>query len=969
MEESLVDLVGMLMYNEALIKNPGLFASKFGKPNLGTDLISQQYIEIDSDTVGKTKLYTMSDLAKYMSDAYDNTSLIEALNETSQMVSVSLNSSVDIKAWMNGYSFDKFQTTLNQARVVQKNYDNISKENLYNFVSEGFKKNAISGLFLVDSKAEAMAKIAALSKGSDEVYMKNLKNLREGLLNDIKRRSGGKDANVISQNIGHLVSMGLHHLVKDLKAASDVDAFVRGLDKNDIRNKHLEVLDNWFDEFKKTASIEHLGFKNTDAKKKFIKYVEMEIRSLSGGNFHHKTGNSMELANKILVRLDRDLSITDNNSKLSKNQLLQVNLSSQLDSFIASDRILNNSNMMDQGHFKKILKEAFFDNDNLSKIGYDYMDLHGKYETDMKHNGTYQNQFNINPLLRYRTNSMVLSFDGERGNYAGQIMVGSTPVSIYYVKASELTAGSQEGVLGAFNPSEFFTGRAKLTLGRRMLDSDGNQYVTVNGQKIILRKDSKGFKEGTTEVAHIKPDSFLRSKLDGDMTEAADFSIHTQVARNQAIVELRRIKHEVRQRAIQIGLDSGVLITDQEYNSSGTNKSLYYELDNAAIDTGEQVKGNSNNAEIRSSYGKLYFEKRFVADIEGTQGVRLDKAIDKVFGHGAGQYITEFTRLAMGARDFVKTTLLLYSPGGWINSAFSSMSIYMANAKPGQMLKDAMMVEKMMKTYDVAAKQYSVALSDSKSTSADIAKARKNLEATDMYVAMSHGMSLTIRTDAFSSQTYKDNPISALISELSGSKSAGEAFKTLQLDPSVPMGARIGEYYDKLEVKPKLMLYVNGLDTFNGDKQKAAQKAVMANPQYARNLAGFANVIDQVSPYTKFFVSWPTMFLYTGKTSPGKMAALYVSYKVALWASWNAASDELTPEELRMWNEGYFKIPGIDAAKYTQSAFNYNLPSKSITEFSIIDATFFPNTVDSKHLFTPFLNYNSGWRWTDNAKS
>ena len=945
-EETMSSMAEVLMANEGLLSQPELFASKWGKVGETFDIASvleKQYLEISDNVFGKTRIHTMDQLIDHLSQvSKDNSVIIDAFKEWKSNHTVAYNSSTSMKAWINGYEVPKWTSTLKVGSEKQRNYDKEFKENWYGFASNALKQNAhIGSLFYVNDKLEALNKIAAISQGFDATHNSMVANIKKELVKMYKENSGGKDYIEIDKAHGEHVSLGLHHLLDELDSVKSYDDLVSVVEQYDVTVKNNKLVENVVNDIIESSNGSFKDFSKTE-KTKLVKSITREIVDLAYGRDATRNKNtSLDVARSIAKTIDKKGLNTG--ARLVDNKLLINDLSKQIDKWVAATRLRKPGNFMDKKYLKDSINEHYFKNESMSKFSKEQLGTWLLEEERARLEGNLHNQFNVNPDLSYKKNGYVLGLKGT--DKAGTIHVydpvakSHKEIQLYFVRNEDLTIMQQNEVLISTKPTEFEKGKTKLKAPLKFDKKEGRSYIKVNGEKIYVDSKNTGMMD-----LYVKPERMMNTKLNGYRQSSVDMSFSTMLTRNRSWTEGKKVKERLRLEQIQIGLDSGVIITAEKYMQSTTNKDLYQKMGEPVTEQGRPIKVKNRNKDILGKYGDLYYEKRFLADIEGTVGIRLDKRINKLFGPGAGKVITEFIRSMMGMRDFAKQTILVYSPAGWINSALSSMSIYMTHADPGSMIKDRADALRAISEFKVASERYSKAVASARDSKAGtrqqkIDEARKALESTELYDAMKLGISTTIRSDAFINNTYKRNPIVQQINDFTGNEYVGELIETVQADPTSRWGKKIGTYYDQLEVMPKMMLYFNKKRKYKSSI-KAAQYAMMANPHYARNLPGLFNAIDQVSPYTKYMISFPTMAIYAAKQNPGKLATMITAYQTMMYMSWHTTGQELNDREQQMYSDGYMKIPGFDEAKFMQSAFAWNIPTKGFNDMSIADLDF-----------------------------
>ena len=959
LDEIMPNIMESLKYNEALMADSRFFATAFDKPDLAS-IIEQQYMTVKNADGDMVKIYTMKDLISHIDGVTTDGDLMVQLNNFNSAVETIMNGSLDINNWMNGFDFPAFKSNLNPSRILFNKYANKYGENSKAFADNILRKNATLGpLFYMDVKSEGMAAMAGLSKGADAEHGAITADFRREAAEIVEKLSAGKfKREEVDNMIGLMISNGMHHLLTELQTHGNYNDFIKELSKYNINHKDNTIVKDLV----QTILLQNNHSLAEPDVMSLVNKAKGHIRRVIHGN--NASGPATTMAAVRAILSDIDTKVKSQQGNLLTNNHETVTMHSEIvDKVVAAGRLTGKSGKY---FTEKSIVEKFYNgmlNDADMNTGImSIFDQWMKTESTLKAKGLYVAQYGINPKQIYKTNSYRLSWTGNADNYAGTVKVGDSEVAIYHIPVNDLTLGEQNTILAEVAASTFEKGKAKLGLGAIKWDEAANRaYVDLNGEKIMLDTEVRKQSVGKPMDARINPEAMMRGKIRGDMKQSMDFSWSEMSTRNISLIANETIKRKALNQQLKIGRESGVLITKEEYlKLSDKEKAVYNNLGEPITNEGAEAHGNSSNNYIKQHYGEFYYQRRFTADLEGTKGMNIGKTIHETFGPEAGKVLAGTLKLAVGARDILKQTTLTWNAASWINSFTSAMSIYLVNADAGSMLKDKLDTDKAIKEHSAAVKALTKAyLSNDEKL---IASKTKALEGTELYTAMKYGMSDTLRSDTYSNRAYKDNPIYQMIDSFTGDKSISSAIKTVQFDPSTNIGNAVSKQFDNLEVRPKMMLYFNKKRSGMSAEQ-AAVYTTMANPQYARNLSGAANMIDQVSPYTKYFVSFPGMAMFAFNQNPKSLVASYAMVSAVMHMSWVLNTEELTEEEKKLKAAGYINIPGVDYAKYTESMYNYFIPSKEFGVFSLADVMFVPDGLDRLAMpfnLNPVRSFNDG---------
>jgi hypothetical protein len=224
--------------------------------------------------------------------------------------------------------------------------------------------------------------------------------------------------------------------------------------------------------------------------------------------------------------------------------------------------------------------------------------------------------------------------------------------------------------------------------------------------------------------------------------------------------------------------------------------------------------------------------------------------------------------------------------------------------------------------------------------SAETKEALELLKNDDVYEALAGGLVNTLRSDQINAGMNVEADAYHILSKATGSSAYGKFFNKAMLDPSTKAGAWASHKVDKLELGWKLGLFLNLKR--NMDTGKAVQKTMLAYPTYY-NLPPLLNIIDNFSPYMKFFASQPRMFMYALDQSFDKTAVLFAVSQFGPAASWSFEDDD----DMKKWDwykeHGFTKIPFVPSAYYTTEFFPM-FPGGSPFDTSLFDFGFVPET-------------------------
>ncbi|RLB06855.1 MAG: hypothetical protein DRG27_07010, partial [Deltaproteobacteria bacterium] len=258
--------------------------------------------------------------------------------------------------------------------------------------------------------------------------------------------------------------------------------------------------------------------------------------------------------------------------------------------------------------------------------------------------------------------------------------------------------------------------------------------------------------------------------------------------------------------------------------------------------------------------------------------------------------------------------ILVARPQSYINSFISSMTIYATHTAGMSAISDYNQAGKISSKFTKDINTYVEMYTDPTKQKQAKAYWDSNLENSEMMEMMRGGVISTIRGDLYKlGNTKQFNGYSAIKKVTDGTTADG--LKTLILDPSTPIGSKAAQLFDMMELRPKMMLYLNKKKTVG--KDRAITTVLTAFPTYY-NLPGWAVPMDMVSPYTKFLASAPRNILYAANQSPTRMVAGMVLAHSVVPLSY-AFTEDAKYDYFK--DNGYIKLPGVDYGYFSSSLF------------------------------------------------
>jgi hypothetical protein len=457
-------------------------------------------------------------------------------------------------------------------------------------------------------------------------------------------------------------------------------------------------------------------------------------------------------------------------------------------------------------------------------------------------------------------------------------------------------------------------------------DEDGKKLSIVSveaSERLIATQESNMMTINVTDFeqgVYNKGGVHLNAQNINQGTHNVDSGIHKQIARNIYLKTKDEMSKDLGYRQWHMLRENGVYHTKAEMEKL---KSIN--------ENREFVQISKENPHARVMGNDFWIDKKYAHILNGTDGIDLAKFGRSIAGDTEfAKTITQMSKVIYDGTKVLRNLILVARPSSYINSFVSSMGLYWIMKDPkagGSAVTDIIAAKKSIKSYRNLLQKYAKHYTNDK---AKAAKAWKDVTKHELHSAMEGGLVNTIRADAYKIGSIPEMTMYTAIKKATGSHEYGNAMKTIGLDPSTPMGAQLGTFFDYTELMPKIALYLN-LKRTHGDAH-AVQKTTMAFPTY-QNLPHFLNMIDQVSPYTKFFASTPRMIMYGLNQSPMRMGATAVMANTLPAASFMFASEE-DQKKWKFYKENDFiKLPFIPVA-YSSTSLFPTVSNPFVTPFS-----------------------------------
>jgi hypothetical protein len=364
------------------------------------------------------------------------------------------------------------------------------------------------------------------------------------------------------------------------------------------------------------------------------------------------------------------------------------------------------------------------------------------------------------------------------------------------------------------------------------------------------------------------------------------------------------------------------------------------------------VKLHKDSPISKNTGVQYYINKRYLHYFEPTEGVEIGSMARSFLGDTeTAKTIVSMVRMLHSITKYMKVFILRAHPSTYISSAIGSSIIYAIHKRGGtSMLNDFSTAYHAIDDFRNIVQEYAKEYTKDPKSKAT-ADAKKVMDESLIGKAMAGGLVSTIQGDLYAAGTNAEVDMYHALRKATGSHQHANNLKTLALDPSTGgIAEGIGKAFDYTELVPKIALFRNLIE--NGMPiDLAIQKTMMAFPAYY-NLGPNLSVLNEFSPYLKFFASQPRMLMYAMDQSPKRLAATAMVAHYGPAATFAMSTDE----EKKVWkNEienGYVKIPLMDAAilatewfpmfpgsnPYSSGIFNFGFGLETVSQLDKLSA-------------------------------
>ena len=903
-----------LAFNEKLISQPEFFATAFApegatRYKLG-DQVESRFVTVEAN--GKpTKLNTIEDLVGHLKQLGHEEAAKTLIDMKDTYFGV-LNTSTDVKALMNGkYTTEHFQSSFAKAIADGRSDYKTSSAGIRNkWLYDNLKgSDTFGSLLLLDTQSEGLSRMAALSKGADDASTKKLAELIDVIREDFADLDSltNKDMGHTDGVVGKMVSMGFHELIPELTSSRTFSEFMKKLNEFDLRRK---------DNSHVTDIIGSMTNKSKRETRQLYSSIVAGVRKVSSNSLSVKeTGsasNSYQLARNLLRKVD----VLESNSNVKSNQDFLVSVvAKKLDKLIAAERIKKHMNK----DVKQMIETTVLADTNIKGRYTNIFNRWGDMLDDLRSTGQYDAQFGVNPTLHFKVDGHVASTvkPSDGALIAGKIngiKVEGVEVPIYILKRESNTLGGQESIMTKLDASAFEKGEIRFS------------------------------HNGTEHSVNFVHDGIF--DYSGRIDDAIDHSFSTAYTRNASLVEARNVRNTVAIAQTSIGLKSGVFLTKESYMKlSNEEKAIWHRLTDPRNGYGDKIEQSSVTRDIARNFGDLYIRVTSNTQLHPSKGIDYEAWIRKVVkSDGVADVMVGTVNTALGLTAVLKNLVLVGSWSTYISNMLANASIYgtLAKSSGGSTRANLATVNKEIALYNRYMKRYSKAKWEN--DKALMNETWNKIEGLQIYPALRDGVGVSIRSDTTRLNLDKSSIIYEIIENTSQSKASSRALKTFWLDQSSTPGNFLGSVMDQGDVKPKLMLFVNLLNS--GMSQQEALTIVMSGtPQYQKNLPGSLAILENFSPFMKFSASFPQMLNYAATKNPGKLlTGLAIAHGMAK-LSWMTVAGDLTSKEQWLKDNGFIHIPGTDYNRYFASSYNYFSPVSNPTDVGAMEDMFLPSAI------------------------
>ena len=829
-EEYITTIIGSLITNDLIKSNKYLLAKIFGKDKQIFSLIDSfdeiQKIYIKDNNTGKTvPITTFSELQDILKKNEINISFNSIKKLHSYVLSI-FNSSNEIKENLYGKpkNSEIDEPTKKYFQSIESKYTEF--KNLTKKLHRGFLDDlGLDDLLFLNTKMEAMNKALSLYRGAKQMILELTNSAKEDVENIIKQIEP-VEYEKVDDILGHMITFGMHYLdnssaTLDFTKTDKSFNVLKEFDLSKDDNIFYKVLttDNKIAKGKLELTLKNILNKiEKEYNKKIRQDIEYHINKATFGSI-----NSLYKLKSIIYQMH----IKDDKHLLNSNEAMTL----------ARKLIALNA-------FKEHIDKPYFNNKfkEFNNIVLNHSDK-------------------VNSLFR-----VFLSRDNDFTIFGENIELNFLKQSKNLKITDDLTGIPENNVI------------AEITIDdKKYYAIVGNRYNTKigNQEPMMLDIDLDEFEKGIFE----KKINNINYKLNAQNmklhSSLIDKKISTQFQRNTYIKAKQDISKDLGYRQWKLLKDNGLILTKEEVNK-------ILELEPEKKDRYIQLP--DNHPLVKISGTKWYIDNKYAHFFLGTKGIDLafnNTKEAKNFGLALKIFLDTFKELSKA--------LLFIHPKVIINNFLGSMSLYMFNVKhnnPFIFFKDIKEAEKLYKEYKESIKLLQQLDLEYQRTKDEKIKQKydelfETIKNSPIGIAFEYGFGDTLRTTALQVGAVEDLTMYHFIRERFGKNSEYWA-KAFFINDNTKFGKAVGSLFEKGELYPKLALLLRKMKEFKkegySDKDaisNAVTVALHAFPMY-NNLPQSLAMLDNVSPYTKFFLSVPRNTAFTFFNMPSK----YITYSI-----------------------------------------------------------------------------------------
>lgn len=863
-EEIITMHLSKLYFNESLFTKRDLLAYIFNKDKVGkivdlAELFDNSIVEemrkhFNLDEF--SEIATTKDLYNFLSRNHEektNELLRNQLGNLIRETEALINSNEVIGALLRGKELPKIAYNVEDRQLWNKIFNAIIPEKikLNNKINE-VETIGIFEMFMLDRQKEALLKTLAIKQGAENLTINMVSNFYEKIRNDLNSLAGS-DLEKFDKTLGNAILLGINILYE--KGYREI--FERNVGNiNKLKEDLAKEISNLIEDLQHIKNAEEAYIVES-------KFLDKNYPKVFNNNFLKGIDEIADkLANgkyKGLIKMSEKINKEIKKIESIYRDKVDIDLQQKISDIIMLKASLKRIEK-NEDSVNSVLKLINKHKDKFSS----YMELFNKYKNK---NTLFGENIELNAYNN--GNKLVLVKSEDVKNKNDKHIVGYTEIDgeQYYVIVKEYinqVIGKQESEIIDFDATNFEKGVYTATLGK------GKDKIKV----------------------------YLNAQKMRTATEFTDHSFSKQITRNFYVYHKREfiIQHLFKQ--YQILMDSGILLTNKEYGMLSPEAKQ------------EFVKLSAKNP-ITKMYGQLYYNKKFMHHFEGSKGFNSYKMFKELTNsEDLAIALTKGLKLLVDAIKILKNTVLLTRVSSYINSFVSSTVLAWIH---GTSMEDFRNAKKLVKEFrELLSKEANLYLEGNVE---EAIKFHNEVVAKhEIYTAFNHGLSSTIRTDAYNLGLFDVNEVHKFLRKITKDNRAADALKALTLDSSTKYGKYFGELFDNTEMIPKVALYLSEKKK-HGDAELAAQYVLLAFPTY-ENLPTLLNAVDQFVPFTKFWYNVPKMLMFAAATNPKRLAI-----SQAILFGMPALSYYIGEEEKgEKWyrEHGFMNLPG-NAYYYTEN--------------------------------------------------